>query len=195
MLAAHNATWSATIGVHELGEEIAVMVTQHTVVGRASHDVPRCERCGSTTLQAFPLVYQRGSATLALRSDTIGVGMDTSDDVGVGGAVTQAHGMSQTMLSAHAAPPSPATARWGGVKAVAVVTVIFALMSWNQLRVFADFLLLAGASIAGWLALREHRRVAAYNRIEYPALVKRWRASALCLVCGHTQRLLLEPES
>lgn len=132
--------------------------------------------------------------TLALRSETVGVGSGTSGDVGVGGAVTHTLGMSQTTLSARIAPPSPATERWGATATVAIVTVYFALVAWSQLQSFGYFLLITGGMIAGWVAFSEHRRVVAYNLTEYPVLLRRWRASALCLVCGHTQQLFVDSQ-
>lgn len=168
-------------------------MTQPTVVGRGSYDGPGCERCGSTTLQALSLVHQLGTATLALRSETIGVGLDTAGDIGMGGGVTQTHGVTQTILAARATPPSPASERWERTETVAIVTVIFTLVCWNQLRWFADLLLIAGTSVAGWVAFREIRRVDTYNLTQYPDLLRRWRTSALCLVCGHVQQLSMEP--
>ena len=169
-------------------------MTQETAVGSTSHDVPRCERCGSTRVQTLSLVHQLGTATLALSSETVGLGFGASGDAGVGGAVTRSHGMTQTVLSARVAPPSPATERWGGTATIAIITAIFALIARSDLPWFGNLLLITGGLFTGWVAFREYRRVVEYNLTEYPKLLKQWRASALCLVCGHTQRLLLESQ-
>lgn len=158
------------------------------IAGSSVQSEQVCEQCGSAALRALSLIHEMGTSRVAMMGDSLGLGVDAGG-MGVGGAVTQTRGLTQTALAERTAPPSARAARWRGPQLIVIVTGIFALVAAGQVPGLGLFLLLCGIGLAAWVALREHRRAREYNRTEYRRRLEKWRGSALCLVCGHIQAL------
>lgn len=158
------------------------------IAGSSVQSEQMCEQCGSAALRALSLIHEMGTSSVALMSDSLGLGVDAGG-MGLGAAVTQTRGRTQTALAARTAPPTRQVARWRAPQLIVVVSGVCALVAAGQVPGFGLFLFLCGVGFAGWVALREHRRVGEYNRTEYRRRLETWRGSALCLVCGHVQVL------
>src|SRR5712691_9336493 len=68
-----------------------------------------CPKCSGDETYRLSVVYKQGTAEIATRSTTVGVGVATGTAGGAGLAGTSTVGMQQTLLAKEAAPPARQT--------------------------------------------------------------------------------------
>lgn len=140
-----------------------------------------CPSCSAQNVQRVPLVHEQGTTVVNATTKTVG-GVFGS---GVGAAVSQTSGVSQTALAAKAAPPQPASYARGFV--LIALGLVFALGVFNnEMPVGARALsVVMFAAPLLYFGYRSYQKAENYNRTTHRDLRSEWEASWYCYSCGH----------
>lgn len=151
----------------------------------------RCEECGGGDMQRLQVAHEMGTQDVTLSGPQAGV-VALGGDVGVEAGMQSLSGTSQTAFAAKAAPPRPQSST-GGVVAIVIGVALFltGLLTWSLMSLILVPIGLVVGGLGGLVVAAETLS----NRTEYPALLKQWQESWVCLKCGHICRPALTTPS
>lgn len=142
-----------------------------------------CPKCRADKVRRVSLIYKGGASSFQATTTGVGIGRGR-EGFGAGALGAFTSGTNRTLLSQEAAPPKkkqPSTVEF-------VLLVVGAVMVFANLGSVTDasgpsvwlFVGLAGVAVGA----RALYRAVKWNQEEFPALLRRWNDSFMCLRCG-----------
>jgi len=158
------------------------IVLPKTVVPLESPVAPTCSACGSPSVQKVSMAWRSGIRTVSTQTGTVGIG-----SIGVGVAVSNTTGVSQSGLTASLAPPS---FRYIDKESNIILAVGFlSTVSMFLMAIFLwpSFMLFLLSPVIGIVAgVLAGRNYANANKEQLKREQEVWESQWVCNACGHT---------
>jgi hypothetical protein len=143
-----------------------------------------CPKCESSDVRRLSLIYDSGTADMAMASLTVGVSKG-QDGMGFGAAPTLTRGTQQSHLARQAAPPAEKIENTGCTLSFAIALSLMGALFLSEDRSSSGAVAaMALGAITGVIGTWKQSEASRYNREEWPPLRHTWERSFLCTRSG-----------